>query len=276
MNLLPKVTIVIPVYNGERFIKETLEAVVCQEYSNLEIIVVDNASEDSTCEIVSAFSSKGVKLIKNEKNLGMTGNFNRCLELADGDYLQILCSDDRISNDCISKKVTAMEANPTCAMCISATEIRNDSGKVLFKRKSFKKDRMISGEKMIKKSFRRYNLYGEPSNVMIKVSSISDGMKFNEEMYYAVDWEFWLRLSLKGDVYYINEPLSSFYARGDSETGSLLKKKKKIINDDKLLVKICRENKFMNINVFDCFMHSLKGRIRLYMKMIFSKIKKYM
>lgn len=272
MSNTPKVTVCIPVFNGEAFIGDTLEALLQQDYESYEVIVIDNASEDKTREIVKNFEDRGVRLLVNEKNLGMTGNFNECLKHAEGDYVQILCSDDRLANDCLKKKVAALEANPSCVMCVSATEIRDDDGKVRMVRRSFSRDMMIKGSDMIKKSFRKRNLYGEPSNVLIRTSAISDGTGFDPQMYYAVDWEFWLRLSLKGDVYYINEPLAAFYMRSGSETGSLLKKKERIVKDDKLLVKLCLENKDMALSGFDGFRHTLSSKIRLYMKIVYSKL----
>lgn len=273
MCVKPKVTVCIPVYNGDQFIAGTLESLLEQDYENMQIIVIDNASETPTCEVVEQFFDRGVTLIRNEKNVGMTGNFNKCLEHAQGEYLQILCADDRILPGCLTKKVAALEANPSCAMAISATEIRDEAGKTMFVRRSFSSDRLIKGKDMIRTSFRKHNMYGEPSNVLMRTACLKQTTGFHPDMYYAVDWEYWLRLSLTGDVYYINEPLAAFYVRGTSETGTLLKKKEKIIADDRLLSKKCRENPQMELTAFDGFLHSLNGTIRLTMKIVFAAVK---
>ncbi|MBM4275125.1 MAG: glycosyltransferase family 2 protein, partial [Deltaproteobacteria bacterium] len=70
------VSICIPAYNAQRFIAATLESALRQDYPNLEIIVSDDGSADRTAEIVQAYGSRGVRLIRQARNLGMTGNMN--------------------------------------------------------------------------------------------------------------------------------------------------------------------------------------------------------
>lgn len=270
----PLVTVCVPVYNGEKFIAQTINCMLNQTYKNIVIKVIDNCSTDNTCEIVNAINDSRVVLIKNEKNVGMTGNFNKCLDNADGKYLQIICADDKVADNCIEEKVKALEAYPNCAMVFSASQVRDADEKVIMKRNPFSTDREIDGIRMLKSSFRKHNLFGEPSNVMLRTSCIKEAGYFDPKMYYAVDWEYWSRFCLTGDVYYINKPLAYFYVRNTSETGMLLTKKKEIIADDKLMVELCKSNKKMQITSSDVIAHNLNGKIRLLMKMVFAKIKK--
>lgn len=270
----PLVTVCIPVYNGAKYILNTINCILRQTYDNIIVKVIDNCSTDNTCEIVSSVEDARCILIKNEENVGMTGNFNKCLDYADGKYLQIICADDRIADNCIEEKVKALEAHSGCAMVFSASEVRDENEKVIMKRSPFKSDREIDGLKMLKTSFRKHNLFGEPSNVMLRTSCIAKAGYFDSQMYYAVDWEYWSRFCLTGDVFYINKALSYFYVRSTSETGMLLNKKKEIENDDKLMVKLCSSNKNMQITAFDILAHNINGKIRLAMKTVFAKIKR--
>ena len=99
---MSKLSVCIPVYNGEAYIGETIGRVLKQTYQDFELIVVDNASTDSTVRIVEAIQDKRIHLFVNERNVGMAGNWNRCLEKVDTEYIQILCADDIIGENCLS------------------------------------------------------------------------------------------------------------------------------------------------------------------------------
>ena len=102
------VSVCIPVYNGEQTIEKTIESVLKQTYKNLEIVVLDNCSTDNTREVVGSFDDARLKLVVNERNLGMMGNWNRCFDYASGKYMIIMCADDIITSDCIGIKVSAI------------------------------------------------------------------------------------------------------------------------------------------------------------------------
>src|SRR6267378_8178673 len=88
---------VIPVYNGEKFIGETLESVAKQTLKPDRVIVLDNCSTDNTETVVKAFQGVKCEWIRNPKNLGLFGNCNRALEFAvEANYLNLLCADDLI------------------------------------------------------------------------------------------------------------------------------------------------------------------------------------
>lgn len=99
------VSILIPVYNRERIILETLNSAVNQTYKNTEIIVVDNKSTDSTFEILREFtkSHSNVRVYQNKENIGPVRNWRRCLDYATGKYVKILWSDDLISPNFIEE-----------------------------------------------------------------------------------------------------------------------------------------------------------------------------
>lgn len=96
-----KVSILIPVYNREKYIADCIQSALDQTYSNIEIIIVDNASTDRTWDICLDCAAKDdrVRLFQNEKNIGPVRNWKRCIEEASGDYGKILWSDDLIAPD---------------------------------------------------------------------------------------------------------------------------------------------------------------------------------
>lgn len=105
------VSILIPTYNREHCIAETLSSALAQTYSNIEIVLVDNASTDATWDIVSEFAGRDarVRAFRNESNIGPVRNWLRCVEYAAGDYIKILWSDDLIHSSFLAKTMPALQ-----------------------------------------------------------------------------------------------------------------------------------------------------------------------
>lgn len=95
--MVPKISICIPTYSRSDLLEKTLISVTRQTVRPYEVIVVDNCSPDDTASVAARFADQGVRYHCNEQNLGMAGNWNRCIQLASGDFLTILHSDDLIS-----------------------------------------------------------------------------------------------------------------------------------------------------------------------------------
>ncbi len=115
MNCL--VSVVIPMYNASAYINKTIESVINQTYKNIEIIVVDNCSTDNSVEIVRSLNSDKIKLYENEKNLGFTGNVNRGIEYAQGDYIKFLCADDELKENCIEELIKLFNDETSAIYC---------------------------------------------------------------------------------------------------------------------------------------------------------------
>ncbi|MBV4192553.1 glycosyltransferase family 2 protein [Bacteroides fragilis] len=101
----PLVSIVIPVYNRELYIEDAIRSAISQTYQNIEIIIVDNCSTDSTWNILNTWARKDdrIKVFQNKENLGPVLNWNECFKRASGEYLKILWSDDWISPTFVEK-----------------------------------------------------------------------------------------------------------------------------------------------------------------------------
>ena len=118
----PFVTIAIPTYNrSDGYLREALESALAQDYEPVEIVVVDNASTDSTGAYVASMADERLRYIRNETNLGVNGNFNACLEHARGEYFLLLHDDDRIDPDFVT---CCMEALPSSTAAEAPAFIR--------------------------------------------------------------------------------------------------------------------------------------------------------
>jgi glycosyltransferase involved in cell wall biosynthesis len=268
----PQVTVCIPVFNGERFIERTIKSVLDQTFTDFELLIIDDASSDKTHEIINSFSDTRIKFLKSTHNLGLVSNWNRCLDNAQGEYIQFLHHDDYLPTNCLEKKVNAFNKDKDICLVFNATYIVNDQDIILMKRRPFKIDKLFDGEVIAHKSFVQKNVFGEPSNVMFKRESSKKVGYFDERLCYAVDWDYWFKLSLLGKVYYINDFLSYFRVSKTSVTTMLTKNKEKLINDDKQLVENCVKNSKFKITKLDIFLHKINTYLRMYARGIFIKI----
>lgn len=119
----PLVSIGVPVFNGEKDISRALDSLLGQDYSNLEIIISDNASEDATPEICAAYAQKDrrIKYYHSEKNLGSVWNFNRVFELSYGKYFMWAAHDDQRKPSFVSECVRKMEECSDVVLCQAYT-----------------------------------------------------------------------------------------------------------------------------------------------------------
>ncbi|MCC7300083.1 MAG: glycosyltransferase family 2 protein [Verrucomicrobia bacterium] len=121
----PLVSILVPTYNREGYIGECLQSALNQSYQNFEVIVVDNASTDSTCDIVEriALQDQRVRLFRNDCNVGPVRNWGRCLAEARGALAKFLWSDDLISPTFLSKTVPWLTDNPEVGFVYTGFEM---------------------------------------------------------------------------------------------------------------------------------------------------------
>lgn len=131
MEFSPKVSIAIITYNQERFIRSAIEHAVAQDYPNLEVVVADDCSKDSTVEVINEMSAKYpdvVVPILGQVNLGVTGNSNRALFACTGDFICLQGGDDLLLPDKIKKQVEWFLEDDERVMCAHEVEVFYDDG----------------------------------------------------------------------------------------------------------------------------------------------------
>ena len=125
----PLVSIVIPVYNRENVILETIDSALSQDYPNFEVVVVDNNSNDKTLKKISLRKDERLKVFRNNRNIGPVRNWAKAIEYANGEFVKILWSDDLIEESCVRKLIEGFD-NET-AFSYSTTKIFNKSSSKL-------------------------------------------------------------------------------------------------------------------------------------------------
>ena len=136
----PLVSIGMPIYNGERYMREAINSLLSQTVANFELIISDNCSTDSTAEICKEYASRDrrIKYTKQTTNTGASANFQCVLKLAKGQYFMWAAHDDRWNKDFLEKLIMALSADSSYGLAFSNYSVKNldTEGEIFFKVKS--------------------------------------------------------------------------------------------------------------------------------------------
>ena len=260
----PLVSILVPTYNRAATLRQTLDSIFSQSVQDFEIILVDDASTDSTSDLLATYSDPRLRVYRNPVNLGQAGNAARCLSLATAPFVHYLYSDDFFLPDCLARKLDAISADPGIALVFSATRIIAPDGSPVATRRPFPTDRVLDGARLARHSFRFKNIYGEPSNVLFRRELSDQFGGFAPELSYTVDWEFWIRLSCRARVAYLATPLSAFRISRGSVTGAL--RWRSFRSDDDAFVRRVRSSARLPLTPLDLLLHRLTQPPRMLLR----------
>ncbi|MGD9568064.1 MAG: glycosyltransferase family 2 protein [Sedimentibacter sp.] len=211
----PLVTIIIPAYNHEKYVKTCIESVLNQTYSNLEIIIFNDGSTDKTDEEIKSVIENNNKNIKyiSKQNEGLCTTLNEGLKIANGKYVTFIASDDLWMSNRIEKLVGFLENNKCFHMVFSDTYFMYGDIKST--------DRYSDYKSIIKKSFLNsvpnVNLYEVLlcENIIPAVTVLLKKECYENVGYYDTsirfeDYDMWLRISKKYSIAFIDEPLAYY------------------------------------------------------------------
>ncbi len=214
MENAPKVSVCIPTYCGAATIGSAIRSVLAQSFTDFELIVIDDGSTDDTRAIVKNFDDPRVIYRRNECNMGPQGNWNRCLEVAQGQYFKLLPHDDLLHKGCLERQVAVLDSdfNERIALVFAARDVLGPDGRVLTRRGyPGGHEGRISGNLVVRACVRRgTNLVGEPGAVLFRKSLADRIGAFDATNPYVIDLDYWFRLLAHGDAYSCADSLASF------------------------------------------------------------------
>ena len=128
----PRVSMAVPVYNGERYLGEALDSLLAQTYHDFELIICDNASTDGTGEIARSYASmdERVRYVRNERNLGLAGNVKRAFQLSSGEYFRWHAADDVCAPQFLARCVAVLDRHPAVVLAYPKTKLIDADGRV--------------------------------------------------------------------------------------------------------------------------------------------------
>lgn len=113
----PLVSVVMPVYNGEKYLPEAIDSILKQTFTDFELLLINDASTDNSEKIINSYNDSRIIYIKNEQNLGLIKTLNKGLDLAKGEYIARMDQDDISSHERFAKQIALFESNLEIGVC---------------------------------------------------------------------------------------------------------------------------------------------------------------
>ena len=180
-----KVSILMPVFNGEKYLQEAIESILGQTFVDYEFLIIDDGSADQSFSIIKEFGDSRIKLERNGLNRGLVYSLNKGLDLASGEYIARMDCDDISLPERLAKQVAFMDCHPEVGVCGTWVESM-DTGQIY---------RCLVDHESIQAGLLQTNQMAHPS-VMIRTSVIRQHrLYYNPAFPYAEDYELWVRMA---------------------------------------------------------------------------------
>lgn len=206
------VRICIPTYNAGETLRETLASVLAQTYTQLDIVIVDNASTDNTIEVANSFGDPRVSVLRNTENIGAERNFTRCIENSAGTYTAIFHADDIYTPQMVEKQVAFLERHPDAgAVFTNASLIDSEGcqvGRYGLDPAHQSADNLYDFRTIMKMIIRRSNFLICPSAMVRTPVYLNDIVEWRGSAFKtSADLDVWLRILQKHRIGILPEPL---------------------------------------------------------------------
>jgi glycosyltransferase involved in cell wall biosynthesis len=218
---LPLVSVLLPVFNSEKYVSEAINSILNQTYQNFEIIVIDDGSTDGTALRIQEFDDKRIRYFKNQENLGITKTLNRYIDQCKGKYIARMDADDISLPKRLESQVKYLESNPEYVL-IGTAYLKQENNAIAQVRKH------TTGYQKLRVKLLFGNNISHPSVMFNKNNWVKSGEFYDENLRYAQDYDLWTRLILKHRITNLKDPLI-VYRRYDGVTNP---SKRKITNDN--------------------------------------------
>jgi glycosyltransferase involved in cell wall biosynthesis len=223
----PSVSVCIPVHKRTSYLRETVQKVLSQTFSNWELVIGLNVSEEVSRliheDLQEELNDPRVKIINDSVPKNMAENWNAVVAESRGEFIKLLCHDDLPYPDALERQVKVMQSNPAVVVASGARTIINSKGKMLFTRSGIRKTGVYPGRGMIRRCIMAgTNIIGDPVNVMWRRSAMEQVGFFDPTVVYCTDIEYWLRLLGVGELYYDAKPTGFYRIHGGAAATGLV------------------------------------------------------
>lgn len=183
---MPKVSVIMPAYNAEKYIGQAIGSILGQTFEDLEFIILNDCSKDKTEEIILSYSDERIVYVKNEKNLGVAGTLNRGLGLAKGEYIARMDADDISLPERLERQAAFLDENPAVAACGSNAVLFGEGMEEY-------PTEMPEDDLHIRIRLAISNPFVHPS-MMLRAASL-DGLRYDSAFEGREDYRMWMELS---------------------------------------------------------------------------------
>lgn len=216
--MAPKISVIMPVYNGEHFVRTAINSILSQTMKDFELILINDGSTDESTSIIGSYSDARIRLINNENNVGLSGTRNIGLDAAQGKYIAWLDCDDVSQPTRLEKQYNLLESDPTIGLCGTWVETFGNNQKHVWRyptNPEFLRCRMIFDDPVA------------TSSVMLRRSVTEHySMRFDLEYPPAEDYDLWERISCRCRIANIPEVLTHYRIHGNQTSTQLAEQQK--------------------------------------------------
>ena len=219
----PWISVCIPVYNGARTVRATIQSVLDQGFEDFEICIVENASSDDTFQVIQSFRDERIRIVSNNKTVPAWENWSIATSMAQGKWIKLVCADDLLDPNALDILNNYSKSYPEARVICGTRNVVDENGaQILGARRTVETEQFIDVlkfQKMICKV--GSNPLGESLCWMWQRELGLQIGSFSDEWQYFIDLDYWLRLSTKADVLLVPVSLGSFRISRFSWTSQL-------------------------------------------------------
>jgi len=196
----PKVTVLMSVYNGEKYLREAINSILNQTFKDFEFLIINDGSTDRTIEILQSYQDPRIKIINDEKNIGLTKSLNKGLKLARGEYIARMDADDISYPNRLEVQYDYLKNNPEVGLIGSWNDVIDEIGNTV----GFWKCNYSSEDIYYILNFRNCLAH---CSLLFKKELVLNNGGYNETIKNAQDYELWSRISKVAKIYQIQRVL---------------------------------------------------------------------
>lgn len=207
------VSIVVPAYNNADHIGETLDSIFAQTHEDLQVIVADHESTDTTRAIIERYASDSrLTILDTPSGGGAPRNWNRVTAEATGDYIKLVCGDDLLHPEIVERQVRALASDDGIVLTASRRSIVDANSRTVIPARGLAGlSGRLRGSAAVRATVRSgSNIFGEPACVMMRRAALEEVGAWDPRFPYLIDEATYARVLLTGDFYAIPEALASF------------------------------------------------------------------
>jgi glycosyltransferase involved in cell wall biosynthesis len=205
------ISVLLPVYNGEKYLRPAIESVLAQSYENLELIVCDDCSTDDSLTILQEYSARDerVKTFANSTQQGLFANYNKCWEKAQGELIKPFAQDDILYPDFLKLGQEILQERPQVKLVLTARNLIGADGEVIETVSPLPGPQEYAGKDLITWSLIFLtNKLGEPVTGIFRAADLTYG--YDTRYFHYGDLELWFRLLFDGQLFFNTDVLCAF------------------------------------------------------------------
>jgi hypothetical protein len=211
---MPRISIVVPSYNHERFVGAAVASALAQTFTDIEVIAVDDASTDGSAAVLDAIRDPRFRYVVHPQNRGCSATLNTGIRLATGEYLAVLDSDDLFLPHKLARQLEVLEANPTLGAVFSLCEVIDESGSSVpddsMARKAAEMNQANRPRHAwLARFFDDGNCLCHPTSVM-RTALFDELGLYDERLAQLQDFDMWLRLLRRYEIFIVQEKLACY------------------------------------------------------------------